>query len=113
MLIRYAAQMTTTWLILIVLGGIILAFPLAIAICAALGFVLMTVERLRTPCPKCGARKLKNVNGIRETYPTGKGTGTFYVCEVCAHRVFWSNDDRAWQDANAQEFDSWYQPRAA
>jgi hypothetical protein len=95
------------------LVGVVLAFPLAIGICTALGLVLVIVERWATPCPKCAARKLRNINGIRETYPTGKGTGTFYVCDDCQHRVFWSNDDRGWQDANAQKFDHWYQPRVA
>lgn len=105
--------MATYWTILILLVGLVLAFPLAIAISAALGFVLTTADRWTTRCPNCGARKLRNVNGIRETYPTNEGTGTFYACDVCQHRAFWSNDDRGWQDANASEFDDYYRPRAA
>jgi hypothetical protein len=101
--------MTTPSIILVLLiVGIVLAVPMAIGISAALGFIIVTVHRWSTPCPKCGAHKLSGVDFIRETYPTGKGTGTFYRCENCHHRAFWSNDDRGWRDANAQEFDDYY-----
>jgi hypothetical protein len=33
--------------------GVLLAFPVAIGVCAALGGVLMTVDRLTIRCPGC------------------------------------------------------------
>lgn len=88
--------------------GVVLAFPLAILICALLGGVLMAYDRLTTRCPVCQARKMKRINAIRETYPTGEGTGSFYLCSACGRRSFWSNDDNAWEDATANHFDHFY-----
>lgn len=59
-------------------------------------------------CPVCRIGVLQAVNGIRETYPTGKGTGTFYICSDCAKRFFWSNDGQEYQDSSGHEFDHWY-----
>ena len=84
--------------------GLLLAFPIAIGVCAALGSIFMAVDRLTIRCPSCGQRQLRCTNGIHETYPTGRGTGNFYLCGACGGRWFWSNDDRAWQNASAPEF---------
>jgi hypothetical protein len=92
-------------IVLILVGGVLLAFPLAVGICMFLGLILMTIDRLTTRCPDCRARRMRLTNGIKETYPTGRGTGTFYRCESCQRRWFWSNDDRAWQDASAPRYD--------
>jgi hypothetical protein len=64
--------------------GVLLAFPVAIGICAALGGFLMAVDRLTTGCPGCRLR--------------------FYLCRACGGRWFWSKDDRAWQDASSPDF---------
>jgi hypothetical protein len=85
--------------------GVLLAFPIAILLCACLGWVLMTLDRATTRCPGCNARQMRCANGIRETYPTGRGTGKFYLCEACKRRWFWSNDDRCWRDADDSDFD--------
>jgi hypothetical protein len=101
------------WLIILVFaGGILLAFPFAIGLCTLLGFVLLTIDRMTTRCPSCGDRAMRIVNGIRETFPTGEGTGWFYACVSCGRRSFWSNDDRVWQDASGTGFDRWYMPGA-
>ncbi|HEX7380382.1 MAG TPA: DUF1553 domain-containing protein [Pirellulales bacterium] len=92
-------------LILIFLVLVALAFPLAIAICAFAGGILMAFDRLTTRCPNCHARQMKVANGILETYPTGRGTGNFYLCGGCGRRSFWSNDERDWQDASGSRFD--------
>ena len=84
--------------------GALFAFPLAIAVCAALGGVLMAVDRLTTRCPGCGLRRMCQTNGIRTTYPTGRGTGKFYLCRAGGGRWFWSNDARAWRDASSPGF---------
>ncbi len=47
---------------------------------------------------------MRQANAIHETYPTGHGTGLFYLCQACGSRWFWSNDDRAWQDASSPDF---------
>jgi hypothetical protein len=86
-------------------AGVLLAFPIAICICACLGWVLMTFDRATTRCPACNTRQMRWTNGIRETYPTGRGTGRFYLCEACKRRWFWSNDDRCWRDAKDSDFD--------
>jgi hypothetical protein len=85
-------------------AGVLLAFPLAIGICGALGGVLVAIDRLTTRCPRCKQRRMRCTNGIRETYPTGRGTGLFYLCRACSSWWFWSNDDRAWQDASSPDF---------
>jgi hypothetical protein len=85
--------------------GVLLAFPIAICLCAGVGWVLMTFDRLTTRCPSCTQRKMRYTNGIHETYPTGRGTGTFYLCDACSHRWFWSNDDRCWRDATDANYD--------
>ena len=72
--------MGTLTIIGIFVVGILLAFPTAIAICATGGLIAHIYDRLTTARPKCGRKKMKGVNGIRETYPTGRGTGTFYLC---------------------------------
>ena len=84
--------------------GVLLAFPLAIAICTALGGVLVALDRLTTRCPGCGQRRMRCTNGIRTTYPSHRGTGLFYLCRACGGRWFWSNDERAWQDASSPDF---------
>ena len=89
-------------LTLILVCGVLLAFPAAICISALLGYILMTWERKRTPCPSCGAYALRWLDGIRETYPTGRGTGNLYECEVCHHRAWWSNDDQQWQQPSGR-----------
>jgi hypothetical protein len=85
--------------------GVLLAFPLAIGICATLGGVLMVADRLTTRCPGCGQRRMRCTNGIRETYPTGRGTGRFYLCGACGGRWFWSNDDGTWRNASSPNFE--------
>ena len=86
--------------------GVIAAFPLAIGICTLLGGLLMTIDWLTTRCPNCWmTRCMRMTDAIRETYPTGRGTGRFYLCRNCGQRSFWSNDDRAWQDASDADFD--------
>jgi hypothetical protein len=96
----------STWQIaLLVLIGVALAFPLAICICAFLGFLLQTYHRLTTPCPHCAQHRLRSFSGIKETYPTGRNTGTFYVCDACSWRWFWSNDEREFRDASSAEYD--------
>src|SRR5258708_2094356 len=96
-------------LVIIVAVGLILAFPLAISICALLGGSLVAFDRLTTRCPNCHVRRMKMTNGIRETYPTGRGTGRFYLCSACGKRAFWSNDNRAWENASASDFNWAYQ----
>jgi hypothetical protein len=83
--------------------GVLLAFPVAIGVCATLGGILMTVDRLTTRCPGCDQRQMRQTNGICETYPTGRGTGRFYLCRSCGGRWFWSNDDRGWVDASSPD----------
>jgi hypothetical protein len=83
--------------------GVLLALPLAIGICATLGAVLMAVDWLTSRCPGCGQQQMRWTNGIRETYPTGRGTGSFYLCRSCGGRWFWSNDDRGWEDASSPD----------
>jgi len=85
--------------------GVLLAFPLAVAICTCLGWMLVTIDRLTTRCPTCGVRRMRLTNGSRETYPSGRGTGRFYLCEACRRRWFWSNDDWAWQNASDRDFE--------
>jgi hypothetical protein len=92
-------------IVVALVGGVLLAFPLAICICASLGWVLITFDRLTARCPDCNQRRMRCTNGIRETYPTGRGTGKFYLCDGCKRRWFWSNDDRAWRDAADPDFD--------
>ncbi len=97
------------WLIILVMAlGVVAAFPLSIGVCALLGFVITTIDRLATECPGCGSRAMRCVNAIHETYPTGQGTGRFYSCGRCARRSFWSNDDQGWRDASDGRFDHWY-----
>jgi len=76
--------------------GVILAFPLAIAISVAVGFVLSRLER----CPKCGRRGLKLVNGcLATTVVNGRRAADswfYYVCESCKaelkrHRGKWKD----------------------
>lgn len=99
------------WLIIIVFVlGILAAFPLAIGICSVLGAIVLAVERLTTRCPACGSRSMKHVNSIRETYPTGKGTGRFYSCQSCHRNWFWSRDEEDWREASAEEIDRWFFP---
>jgi hypothetical protein len=98
------------WLIILVLAvGAVAAFPLAIGICAFLGFIVVMMDRLTTECPGCGGRTMGLVSGITETYPTGKGTGRCYSCG----RWFWSNDDRGWRDASDSNFDRWHSAGAS
>src|SRR5262249_20577916 len=94
-----------TIIALVFLIGVVLAFPTAIAICALLGGLLSVVDRLITCCLQCGERRMHWTNGIRETYPTGRGTGRFYFCSACGQRSFWSNDGHGWQDASDASFD--------
>jgi hypothetical protein len=97
------------WLIALLFPiGVLAAFPLAVGICAVLGAITMGIDRLTNPCPGCGRRTLRCVNAIRETYPTGAGTGSFYICGHCDRRWFWSNDDKQWTDASADRFDRWF-----
>lgn len=91
--------------IIVFVIGLILAFPLAVAICAFLGGMFIAVDRLITRCPVCHARSMRTANAIRETYPTAVGTGRFYVCRACGKRSFWSNDSREWKDASDSAFD--------
>ncbi len=97
------------WEILILLAisivGVILAFPVAVAICAFAGGMLIACDRLITRCPACRARSLRITNGIRETFPASGGTGWFYLCRACGNRSFWSNDSREWKDASGSVFD--------
>ncbi len=81
-------------------------FSSGICICAFSGFLIQTHRRLTTPCLYCAQQQFRWVNGIRETCPTGCGTGTFYVCGVCLRRWFRSNDDREFRDASGSEYDS-------
>jgi hypothetical protein len=85
--------------------GVLLAFPLAIGICVTLGGILMVADRLTTRCPGCGQRRMRCTNGIQETYPTGRGTGRFYLCGACGDRWFWSNDDGTWRNASSPNFE--------
>jgi hypothetical protein len=94
----------------LLVAGVLLAFPVAIGICAFFGAVFLTVDRLTTRCPSCGTRSMRLTNGIRETFPTGRGTGTFYLCAACGQRWFWSNDDRQWQEAANPAF-NWAFPQ--
>jgi hypothetical protein len=80
---------------------VVLAFPLAMAICAGMGWILLTCERLTNRCPNCGQRRMRNIGGIRETYPNGRGTGGFYICDACRQHWFWSNDEGVWQNASS------------
>jgi hypothetical protein len=60
-------------LLLVLVCGMVLAFPAAICVCALLGYLLTKHHRRTTPCPSCRAFALRYVDGIRETYPTGRG----------------------------------------
>jgi hypothetical protein len=53
---------------------------------------------------------MRSPNAICETYPTGRGTGKFYLCDACSARWFWSNDDRGWLDASDAKFDWAFNP---
>src|SRR5436305_15028919 len=77
--------------------GVLLAFPLAIGICVALGGELLALDRLTTRCPRCGKRRMRLINGIR-------GKGWFYRCLACEGRWFWSGY-RAWREASSPHFD--------
>jgi hypothetical protein len=97
-------------LLLILVVGAILAFPLAVAICTFLGAILWAYEWLTIRCPSCqGRRCMQHKNGIKETFPTGRGTGRFYLCRSCGQRSFWSNDDKGWQDATDAKYDWAYE----
>src|SRR5262245_23204553 len=100
--------MSTWQLAVLFVIGVLLAFPLAICICAFLGFLLQTYQRRTTPCPDCAKYQMRWVNCIKETYPDGRNTGAFYVCDACCRRWFWSNDDRGFRDASGAEYDQWY-----
>lgn len=84
--------------------GVLLAFPAAIAVCSALGAVLMAADRLTTACPDCGQKRMRHTDSVRTTYPSHRGTGQFYVCEACGGQWFWSNDHRAWRNASTPDF---------
>lgn len=89
----------------LLVAGVLLAFPFAIGICAFFGAVFLTVDRLTTRCPSCRVRSMRLTNGIRESFPTGRGTGLFYLCEACGQRWFYSHDDWQWQEAASSAFD--------
>jgi hypothetical protein len=89
----------------VIAACIVLAIPLGIGVCLACGLLLTARDGLTTRCPGCRRLAMRAVDGIRETYPTGKGTGLGYVCENCHARWFWSYDDRAWQDALGKPFE--------
>lgn len=55
------------------------------------------------PMPRLQPAQMRQTNGIFETYPTGRGTGSFYLCGSCGGRWFWSNDDRGWVDASSPD----------
>jgi hypothetical protein len=85
----------------------VLALILAIALVLRSAVALSAaIDGQMTHCPRCGKNRCMQVtNGIDETYPTGRGTGRFYLCASCGQRSFWSNDDDDWQDASEAKFD--------
>jgi len=80
------------WAILLVLSPAVL-YALALALAA------IRIHVLPPRCPACHRRSLRQAGAIRETYPTGKGTGSFYQCESCGKKWFWANDDHQWHDS--------------
>lgn len=93
----------------VLIAGVVLAFPMAIGLCTALGAVLCLLDHLTTVCPGCGARrKMACISAIRTSYPNNCGTGRFYQCKNCQSRWLWSDKERVWQDASSADFDCWY-----
>ncbi len=81
------------------LWATLLVLSPAILYAVALVLVAIRIHIFPPRCPQCNRRTLRVAGGIRETYPTGKGTGSFYQCKRCRKKLFWANDDHQWHDA--------------
>lgn len=85
------------WLIAVIFAvGVILAFPLAILLTVAVGWPLLKLAQFLNPCPKCGARKLRWVNGLRCPHPP-----SFYECDGCGVKLKWQS--AKWSEATNEE----------
>ncbi len=109
------------WLVLV-------AFP-AVAVLAVIGlFVRLVVEGvadwrfMRKGCPKCRARKLKEIYGIPQ-YRTGGGQHNvevnhepesfLYLCGNCGARLKRWVEKYQWEDASGPEYEKHYHPETS
>jgi hypothetical protein len=87
--------------VVIIHWGIVFRSPVVVGV-GLVVWLTLTITKGRTArCPACGVAKMRCVGGIKEAYPSGKGTGWSYLCEQRGQRWWWSNDRRAWEDASA------------
>ncbi len=83
--------------ILVLVIGCVLAFPAAVLICAALGWLIQVIG---IRCPRCQRRKLECYWSECSDPPTPQ----FYHCTHCgAHLRRWFNGP--WEDTHGPEHD--------
>jgi hypothetical protein len=96
-----------SWEVVVVVVAVVLAIPLGVGFCIALGWLVTVYERRTTRCPRCQARQMELVNFIKAD-PNPHDTGAYYRCLACGGRWFQSIVDRNWQDVSGPEHDRYY-----
>lgn len=101
------------WTILIIfIVCVVLAFPLAILISAALGALVILIERLTIRCPSCNARKMRSMNWLRVNSTDNIWSMSFFLCLACGKRWLRINSQKTWEDASDPKYDHAYRPKS-